>query len=193
MTDLVLDPGKSRVRIRTYAEGLFARLAHDVELTCTKLSGRATRAEGIPPSGTANVEVPIGGIDVVGYLHGGRVDEGRKLLQIERDEILSKMRKDAFHSDASAVVRVEATLEGGSARVKIVPPNGTSVEHTVRPKVTEETGAVRLEGTFDLSLKAIGSSTVKGPMNAFRVKDRVEILFEVVFAPGQGCQPGQPA
>lgn len=183
MTDLVLDPGKSRVRIRTYAEGLFARLAHDVELTCTKLSGRATRAEGGPPSGTASLEVPLGGIDVAGYLHGGRLDEGRKLLQIERDEILSKMRKDAFHADASAIVRVEATLDGGSARVRIVPPNGKSVEHTLRPNVTEESGAVRLEGTFDLSLSAIGSSTVKGPMNAFRVKDRVELSFDLVFAP----------
>ena len=52
VTDLVLDPAQSRVRIHTFAEGLLARLAHDLELVCGDLSGHATRsADGAPGRG----------------------------------------------------------------------------------------------------------------------------------------------
>ena len=182
MADLVLDPAKSRVRLRTFAEGLFARLAHDLELTCTELSGRATRHESNAASGTATIDVPIGKIEVAGVLQGGRVDE-RGLSPSDRADCLEKMRKDVFHANASAIVRVHVVLDNGAARVRIEPPNGRAVERTTRPDVTAEDGAVRVTGTLDLSLAAIGSAQVKGPMNAFRVKDRVEVLFDVGFYP----------
>jgi len=50
----------------------------------------------------------------------------------------------------------------------------------VRLEPKGDTGT-RVTGTFDVSLSAIGSDPVKGPMNAFRVKDSVEVLFELVF------------
>ena len=61
MADLLLDPAKSRVRIRTFAEGLFAKLAHDIELECKKLEGRASRNDDSLTMGTATVDVPVGG------------------------------------------------------------------------------------------------------------------------------------
>lgn len=183
MADLLLDPAKSRVRIRTFAEGFFAKLAHDLELTCAKLEGRASRNDDSLTMGTATVDVPVGGIEVAGILKGDSVDE-RGLSPSDRDDCLSKMRKDVFQSGASATVRVHIVLDGGSARVKIVPPNGRSVERTMRPTVSDEgEGRVRVKGALDVSLASIGSATVKGPMNAFRVKDRVEILFDVMFYP----------
>lgn len=183
MADLLLDPAKSRVRIRTFAEGLFAKLAHDLELTCTKLEGRASRNDGSLTIGTATVDVPVGGIEVAGILKGDTVD-AKGLSQSERGDCLAKMRKEVFQSGESAMVRVHVVLDGGSARVKIVPPNGRSIERTARPTVTDDgDGRLRVKGAVDVSLASIGSATVKGPMNAFRVKDRVEILFEVVFYP----------
>lgn len=188
MPDLVLVPEKSRVRIRTFAEGLFARLAHDLELTCHRLSGRATRHATIADAGTATIDVPVNEIEVAGVLHGDRVDE-RGLSPSDRADCLEKMRKDVFHATGPATVRVHVVMEGGSAQVRVVPPNGRTVEQATRPEVRdEEGGALRVKGALDLSLAAIGSSTVKGPMNAFRVKDRVEVLFDVVFAPGE-AQP----
>jgi hypothetical protein len=175
--DLLLDPAKSRIRIRTFAEGLFAKLAHDLELTCTRLEGKAS-----PNERTATVEVAIGGIDVAGVLKGDAVDE-RGLSAADRADCLEKMRKDVFQSGPSATVRVEAAMAGDSARVRIVPPNGRAIERNMRPTVTDEEGRVRVKGALDVSLAAIGSATVKGPMNAFRVKDRVEILFDVTFYP----------
>jgi hypothetical protein len=183
VTDLVLDPGKSNLRIRTFAEGLFAKLAHDLELRCTQLEGKASRQGDDLSTGKAELDVPLGGIDVAGTLKGEVVDD-RGLSPSDRADCLAKMRKDVFQAGPSESVHVEVVLENGSARVKVVPPNGSSVERTMRPTLTDEGGGrVRVKGALDVSLKAIGSGVVKGPMNAFRVKDRVEILFDVTFQP----------
>lgn len=184
VSELVLDSKKSRVRIRTFAEGLLARLAHDLELVCSDLSGRASvneRADGAQ-TGSATIDVPIAKIAVLGILHGEHVDE-QGMSASDRSDCLDKMRKDVFHAGPGAAVHVTVVVEAGAARVRIEPPNGRAVERTVRPEITESGGGLRAKGSIDLSLAAIGSSTVKGPMNAFRVKDKVEILFDVTFYP----------
>ena len=161
------------IKIHTFAEGLFARLAHDIELTCKSISGIATDHK------TATIEVPLSGIEVVGVLKDGRVDEGA-LSASDRHDIKEKMIRDVFHGDGN--VRVEGTLqEDGTARVKITTPQGRSTTVTTRPKLE----ATSVSGSLEISLSSIGSNVVKGPMNAFRVKDVVVVRFDVSF--------GQPA
>jgi hypothetical protein len=134
-------------------------------------------------TGSARVEAPLRGMSVGGTLgKDGRLDE-RALSSSDRRDILTKMQHDVFHAGADAVLRVEAHLEGGSARVRVVPPNGKAIETVVRPTVRIDGDSVHATGTFELSLSAIGSDAIKGPMGAFRVKDRVRISFDVVFAP----------
>jgi len=179
VTELVLDAARSRVRIQTFAEGLLARLAHNLELHCGELSGAASH-EG--KTGTASIEAPLRGITVAGVLgKDGRTDD-RGLSPAERRDAIAKMQHDVFHSGAEGIVRVEAHLDGDAARVRIVPPNDRSVETVIRPDVRTEGDKVRATGTFEISLAAIGSDVVKGPMNAFRVKDKVKVIFELVFA-----------
>jgi hypothetical protein len=185
VSDLVLDTARARVRIHTFAEGILARLAHDLEIVCGDLSGSASRdAAGASIAGTARVEVPLRGMSVGGVLaKDGRVDE-RALSANERRDIVAKMQSDVFHAGPDGVLRVEAHLDAGAARVRIVPPNGKAVETVVRPEVHAEGEGIRVTGTCEVSLAAIGSDAVKGPMGAFRVKDRVKVSFDVVFVPG---------
>ena len=181
MTKLVLSPDKSRVRIRTFAEGLFSRLAHDLELVCRDLSGNAERADD--GSGTATLEIPIARIDVSGTLKDGRVDPGG-LSSSDRNDCLAKMRKDVFHAsgDRGAVVRVEASVASGRARIRIIPPNGRTLERDVSVRLEHEAdNGARASGSTAISLEALGSAPVKGPMNAFRMKDQVEVHFELVL------------
>ena len=178
MTDLVLDPTQSRVRIRTFAEGLLARLAHDLELTCRDLGGTAT-SEG--KSGKGSIAVPLGGMTVAGVLKDGHLDD-RALSATERRDIVAKMQHDVFHAGPEGVVRVEVHLDGSSARIRIVPPNGRAVETVIQPELRPDGAAVRATGAFEVSLMALGSEVVKGPMNAFRVKDKVRLTFDVLFA-----------
>ena len=187
MSDLVLDPARSRVRIQTFAEGLLARLAHDLELACGELSGHASRSGERADAGSASIEAPLRGFTVAGILgRDGQVDE-RGLGPSERRDCLAKMASDVFHAppDAmrEAMVLVQVQLEGGSARVRVVPPNGKAVEAVTKADVRPDGDAVRASGSFEVSLMAIGSDVVKGPLGAFRVKDRVKVLFDVVFTP----------
>jgi hypothetical protein len=189
VSKLVVDPEKSRLRIRTFAQGLLARLAHDLELVCRDVSGSAERSSA--GTGSAHLEVPIAKIEVAGTLKDGRVDPGG-LSPSEREDVLAKMRKDVFHvfhvgGGTNAVVRVEGTLDAGKGRVRIVPPNGRTVEQSIVARVDAEGDhAVRASGSFAMSLEALGSDPVKGPMNAFRVKDTVELLFDLVFTQANG-------
>ena len=116
----------------------------------------------------------------------GHVDE-RALGPGERRDCLAKMASDVFHARpeavAEAMVLVQLQLDGGAARVRVVPPNGKAVEAVMKPDVRTEGDDVRASGSFEVSLMAIGSDVVKGPMGAFRVKDRVKVLFDVVFTP----------
>jgi hypothetical protein len=183
VSDLVLDPTRSRVRIHTFAEGLLARLAHDLELVCGELSGHASPTGERGGAGSATIEAPLRGFAVGGVLgRDGRVDE-RGLGPSERRDCLAKMTSDVFHARLDAVVLVQVQLEGRSARVRVVPPSGKAVEAVIKPDVRTDGDDVRASGSFEVSLQAIGSDVVKGPMGAFRLKDRVKVLFDVVFAP----------
>lgn len=178
VSDLVLDPDRSRVRIHTYAEGLLARLAHDLELVCGDLTGSGSRtADG----GTARVEARLGAMTIAGTLHDDRVNESG-LSPSDKHDALEKMKKEVFHAGADARVVVEAALERGTARVKLTPPNGRIFEATAKVDVEGEGDGARAKGSFDVSLAKIGSDPVKGPMGAFRIKDRVVVLFDLVFA-----------
>lgn len=188
MTDLVLDASRSRVRIQTFAEGLLARLAHDLELLCGELSGTASDAGDLGDpgsSGTARLEAPLRGMVVAGVLgKDGRVDP-RGLSASDQRDAIAKMQHDVFHSGPEGVVRIETHYDGGTARVRLVPPRGKVVEAVVEPEVTITADAVHAKGSFEVSLTAIGSDPVKGPMGAFRVKDRVKVIFDVVFTPAK--------
>jgi hypothetical protein len=171
VTDLALDAQTSSIRIHTFAEGLFARLAHDLELVCGSLRGSASRE-----AQTATIEVPLSGIEVSGVLKNGRLDEGA-LSAGDRRDILDKMRREVFHASADAVVKIEAKLDGGDVRARLELPSGRTIETKTRATLNED----RVSGSIEISLSAIGSDVVKGPMNAFRVKDVVVVRFDVAF------------
>ena len=194
MSALILDAARSRVEIRTFAEGVLARLAHELMLLCTDLAGEASPGPGAASgtTGTASIEVPLRGFQVAGTLtKDGRLDESG-LKASDRRECLSKMQRDVFHAGPDDAVRVEVVLLGDSARVRLIPPRGHPVEAVVRPDLHSEDDGLRATGSFEVSLSALGSDVVKGPMGAFRVKDRVRIVFDLRFVAAEPPKPAQP-
>lgn len=136
-----------------------ARLAHDLELVATAVEGTAD-AE----AKTAHLEVRLDRIVVKGVLGKG------SLTPSDEKAILEKMHADVFRAPPGAKVVVDATPQ----KVRVSFPNGRVVEAPLR--LSSDT-----KGELALSLDAIGSRVVKGPMNAFRVKDRVEVLFDLAW------------
>lgn len=167
------------MRLRTFAEGFFAKLAHDLELGCGGMSGTASRNGA---GGSASVRVPISGIRVIGVVAQGKVD-ALSMSNPEREMCLDKMRREVFHATPEEFVTIDAELHGRAARLRLTMPRGVCVTLDLTPEVTfAEDGSVKLVGTTHLSLRAIGSQVVRGPVNAFRVQDRVEIAFDMRFA-----------
>jgi hypothetical protein len=183
VTELVLDRSRSRARIQTFAEGLLSRMAHDLELTCEDLSGTATRDEG-GAKGSASIRVPVMGIQVVGVLRNRAVDRD-VLSSSDSREIQGKMRREVFQAGAGANIELDVEYAAPEARLRMSFPNGRTVTSRVRADVTETDGIVRVRGDLDVSLSSIGSAVVRGPMGAFRVRDRVQIAVDLYFVPAR--------
>ncbi len=171
--------------MRTFAEGLFSRLAHDLELTCTRPTGHAD-VDRDASTATISIDVPLDRLEVRGTVRkDGSVDVDG-LTASDRRDVLAKMKSDVFHA-SGGVITINAKLESdGKARVTVTPPNGNALDKTITPQSLKlEESACTASGKVDVSLHALGSDTVKGPMNAFRVKDGVEVHFNVTFVPAQ--------
>lgn len=178
VTDLTF-AADSRVRIHTFAEGLLSRLAHDLEIEAV-VTGTARRDDG--DGGTAILHVPLGKMKVVGVLKSGRVDTS-VLSESDRQDIVAKMLADVFHARAADEVRIDATLEGKSAALRLSVPSGKVVELRVTVEPIEQGGTLRVTGTTSLRLGALGSNAIKGPMGAFRVKDEIAVHWDLVLQP----------
>ena len=80
-----------------------------------------------------------------------------------------------------AEVRVAATLAGDRASLEVRTPLGVqAASASVR---VERGPTIRVRGECELSLRALGVPPVRGPAGAFRLADRVQILFDVSFRP----------
>ena len=164
-----LDPSGSRLAIYTVAEGLFSALAHDLELVARDLNGESTDT-------SAEVRVPIASIRVTGAMKRGKVDL-TVLSSGDRETIERQVREDVLPG-GELVAR--GTLEGGRASIELALPRGKT-RLVCNVAVKDEAGGKRVRGETEVSLAALGAPPVKGPMGAFRVKDRVRVELDLLF------------
>ncbi len=175
MQRLVVDATASTITLRTRAEGLLARLAHDLEITSASVGGTAT-LDG--DAWTADLSVPVASLAVDGVLHGDALDRAT-LSARDRAQIEQKMREDVFFGGATivAVSACGGSPTGGEATVAIGSRSQkVTITLSAAPLLD---GAPRVTGRFTLSLDRLGARPIKGPLGAFRVKDAVEVLFTV--------------
>ena len=167
-----LDAARSRLAVYTFAEGLFSALAHDLELVAAELSGSHTDT-------SAEVRVAVGGLGVSGVMKKGKIDKdllsSGDVVTIER-----QIHEELFHGAKEIVAR--GTLEGRRASIEVTAPRGTT-RVACDLEVTTEGEAKRARGQVEVSLAALGLPPVKGPLGAFRVKDRVRVEIDLVFVP----------
>ena len=172
-----LDAARSTIAIYTYAEGLFSALAHDLELAAHDVAG-----EGDAGEARVELRIPVRGIAVSGVMKRGKLDRG-VLSASDRETIERQIREDVFRSGGEIVARGRRDPGDGRkrAQIEIVAPAGR-VELAADVDVSSDAGALRARGEVDVSLRSLGVAPVKGPMGAFRVSDRVRIVFDLVLA-----------
>lgn len=173
-----VDPQASRLLVHTRAEGLLARLAHDLQLSTRDLSATLT-LDG--DTWSAALQTPVRSLAVDGVLHGDTLDR-TVLSASDREQIITKMREDVFGSSAQIEARAAGTRrDKGEATVTI---GRSSMRAPLTLSVQEgEAGALTATGSFELSIKALGGKAIKGPLGAFSVKDSVKIRFELRLVP----------
>jgi hypothetical protein len=156
---------------------MLARLAHDLELSANDIRGQALRNdEGF----SGELIVPVSGLRVTGQLHGDRLDSAgisnSERLEIERklrDEVFRGVQEIRVSGRGTAWNHVDATVETTLGK--------TSVSVSIRASETDTN--MRISGRTELSLAKLGVREIKGPLGAFKVKDAVEVFFEIILQP----------
>lgn len=176
MTSLRIDPGGSRVTLRTRASGLLSKLAHDLEIAADGFEGTVERAG---ERWSARLVFPVERLRVVGVCRGDRVDE-RVLSAGDRAEIERKIRSEVFAARKELTVEARGdTLARGDAEIDA----GRGL-HSVPLRLGSRDDGAEVSGETRVSMKRLGLAPVKGPLGAFKVDDTVEVNFRVRLAPG---------
>lgn len=167
------------ITLRTRAEGLLARLAHDLELTSTEVSGHV-ELDVDGDAWTAELSVSVASLRVVGALHGDVVDSVT-LSAADRAQIEQKMREAVFFGGARVVTATArgASRSSGEATIAIAS-RSQRVTFSVSAAALAD-GTLGPTGRFTLSLDALGVKPIKGPLGAFRVKDAVDVSFAILL------------
>jgi hypothetical protein len=167
-----LDSSRSRLAVYTFAEGFLSALAHDLEIVGHDLSGESNGAD------TAEVRVKVSGLKVSGAVKRGKLD-ANALSPSDRATVERQIREEVL---PGAEVVARGTLSGGRASIEVTAPRGTT-KVACDAQVSAEAEGKRAKGTVEVALSAIGAPQVKGPMGAFRLKDRVRVEFDLLFVP----------
>ncbi len=175
------------ITVRTSAEGMLARLAHDLELEWRVAEGTATiEAEQV----TARLRITADALTVVGVRKNGALC--RDVLSTgERADIKKKLLSSIGADREDAVIRAEITMEGAppsdrpitapvAAKVLVELPCGRATT-TADVRITMSEGVTHATGTLNLSLRALDIPEIKGPLGAFRLKDKIELAFKAEF------------
>lgn len=175
----LLDGAASRLVVRTRAKGLLAALAHDLEIAASELRGEASVGE---TAWTAEVRVSVAGLRVAGALRGDRVDPA-VLSASDRAEIEHRLR-DQVLAGTSEVVATARGASRARGEVTVALASGRTTA-SFAPSVGEQGASLRVSARVELSLSALGIREVKGPLGAFKIADRIEVVADLTLRPAE--------
>lgn len=167
----VLDRDRSKITVHTFAEGMLSAFAHDLDL-----SARIDRGDVEGERITAYL--PISSIAVTGMRRHGKGDTHPPSPK-DKDDIQDRVRREVFKGVGGDIV-VAGHLDGRTATLEVRTAFGADkVTTTVDRRA--ESGRTIVRGACGLSLKALGTGKVSAPMGALRLRDRVDVEFEIAF------------
>jgi hypothetical protein len=175
----VLDAASSSILIHTFAEGLFSRLAHDLEIAAHDVVGTAdVTTEHSAAATTAALTMPVAGLSVVGVVKNGKLDTSALSLR-DRSDIEDKIKHGVLAGAANVAIVVSVSNESARIDLTTAHDQRSNVTCAVTTRVGKESAEAR--GRCDLSLRALGIAAVRGPLGAFRLSDRIEVVFHATF------------
>lgn len=158
-----IDPDRSRVVVSVRAEGMLARLAHDIRLEARDVEGERTADE-------IRARFPVGSLRVLESSRHGKDAYAPPKPDDARD-IEHRVRTVALAGGDT--VEVVGTRE----QVEVIAPRGAQ---RVRPDHLVVQDA-RVRGSCALSLSALGTGKIDVPLGAVRVADEVIVDFDIAL------------
>ena len=170
-----IDPAESRIVVHAFAAGLFSAFAHDHTIAARDFDGAAV----IDESGAASVRFALRAASL------GVVD---KISDSDRREIEATMRGQVLETEKFPEIvfesaRVEARANpDGSYRANVagrLTLHGVTREFSFPVDVSVDAGRLRARGRFPLLQTDYKMTPVSIFGGTVRVKDEVEITFDV--------------
>ena len=169
------DSQASTFTIRTRAEGMLARFAHDLEISADTVEAEVER-DG--EAWRATLHIPVRQLRVVGTVNNGRVDTSVLSAKDQRD-ITQRLHNEILPGE-HVVVRASGDSTE-RADVEVTVPRGAQRMCIPLRCDTRADGALEVLGRVTLSLRALSIREIKAPLGAFKVSDAVEVAFVVVL------------
>jgi polyisoprenoid-binding protein YceI len=183
-----LGPGSGRIILRTGRIGLAARAGHDLTIEVSRWAAQVEVPgdDGGIAAATVTAELDLGSLEPREGTGGVMPLTGSDRAEIKKT--MARMLgggKATFTS--SRIVRAGAT---GGAIDGTLTIDGTS--QPIRLQVTEP-GPGRYRGTGTVTQSAFGIKPYVGLFGALKVRDEIQVEFEVNLDRAESAGPGGPA
>lgn len=181
MASFTLAPDTT-ITLETRAKGMLAALAHDLSIIAEPVLSTVVEGDAV----VATLRFAPARLRVDGVRKNGAVDRG-VLSQNDRRDIETKMRAEVLRgTDVTVEARVPLAdvAASGESRANLrakVTIAGRTRELDVGATVARTDDRVTVRTNVGVSMESFGLAPVKGPLNAFRVDDRVEIRASLVL------------
>lgn len=173
-----IGPDNGSVTVRTYREGMAAKVGHDLVMTVTRWSGTIDLDPDDPASSRISATFDPGSFHVVSGSGGAKPlsDKDRKdILGNIADKVLhiGRHREITFRSDsvdASDPSRIRVT---GQLTI-----TGTTRPVTAELRVEQQDGSVRSTATIPIRQSDFGIKPFTALLGALKVRDDLEVDIE---------------
>lgn len=173
-----IGPDSGRLEIRTYRDGVAARVGHDLVMEVTRWSAVLEVGAGGVPS-AIGVDADGGSLEVREGVGGVKPLSDRDRLEIRRniDEKVLRGAPIAFRSEAVALAR-----GGGVVAVRGALAIGDATRPLEAELLLSDDG--RVTATIRLTQSAWGITPYRGLMGTLRVRDEVDVVIGIRLPAG---------
>ena len=172
-------PRQSRLLLKVSAGWLLSAFGHNPKIALRGLQGEVWFAPGAPEQTKANLLVSLKELEVTGDV---KTSDRREIEKSAREEVLEVDKfPDAFFVSAS--VSRWNSAGGGMFELEVgghLTLHGVSEPAVIAAHVSQFGESLRVRGAFQVSQREFGIRSPSVAGGALKVKDEVEVEFEVV-------------
>jgi polyisoprenoid-binding protein YceI len=172
-------PHAGRLLVRTARSGLGARAGHDLTLEVTRWRGSAALDSASPASSAVAVEAEVASIEVREGTGGVK-----PLTDSDRAEIRKTMTGKILQAGRYPTINFQSTLVGGSPEAFWIEGDLTIMGTTQPVTVHGSLAGGRARGSATITQSDWGIKPYSAFFGALRLRDEVEVEFDVALEPG---------